>query len=82
MTNSSLTKVSVDAQEVHELSVELMHFLEESHAEVGTGIFALAMTLGRLVAPRILQEDEELEFIQNLMEYSGLYFTPTGKALN
>lgn len=76
---SPLTKISVNVEEVHALSVDLLEFLEDSQHTVGTGLMALLMTTGRLMSPTMLDEEKEFEFLQAAMEFCGLYFTDNGR---
>lgn len=69
-----LTKISVNVEEVHGLSVDLLEFLSEGDDNVGVGILALLMTTGRLMSPQTLDPEQELQFVQAAMEFCGMYF--------
>jgi hypothetical protein len=62
-------------EEVHALSVDLLEFLGESDDNVGVGILALLLTVGRLMNDKTMEAEEELEFIQGAMEFCGMYFS-------
>jgi hypothetical protein len=71
---SPLTKITVDMEEVHDMSVDLLEFFQQTDTNVGVGILALIMTVGRLMSPTVMEEDEEANFIQAVMEYCGMCF--------
>jgi len=71
----SITKVEFDHEEARELSYDLLTFLEDEDIDMPTGIAALALTFGRLMAPkRPLPQAEEERFIQNVLNWTGMYF--------
>lgn len=71
--------ITFDMEEVHELSVDYLSMLEEDGVKMGLGAVAAALSLGRLVCPRMLEPQEEMAFIQAIMEFAGMYFAEGGK---
>jgi hypothetical protein len=67
-------------EEVHSASCDLLQLLEEEEITHGLGIMALIMTLGRLVSPKVLSNEEETAFLQTMTEFVGLYFAEEGEA--
>jgi hypothetical protein len=61
--------------EVHNISVGLLQMLDHEGIPVGVGSAALGLTLGRLTAPAILSDEEEVVFVQGLFEWLGAYWT-------
>lgn len=69
------SKVQYDMDEIHDISVELIKYLEEEEIEVGLGILSLALSLGRLLAPHPpLSEDNGIKFVHNILDFAGMYF--------
>lgn len=71
---NGMTRIQFDFQKVHEKSVDVLTMMEDSRTEVSIGIVALALSLGRLLSPEILKDEEEVKFIQALIEFGGTYF--------
>lgn len=70
-----MNRASYDLTEVHDLSVEILEFLEDQDITVGLAVASLALSLGRLMNPRQgpLSEAEEINYTQNLMEWSHTF---------
>ena len=76
---NQLTKLEFDMEEAHNLSLLLLETLEGEECEIGLGAIVMALTMGRLLSPKRLSVDEEIAFIQAMLELSATYFT-TGEA--
>lgn len=67
--------ISLEYEEVHDVSVDLLRFLEVEEVEVGTAVAALALSFGRLLSPvKPMADDAEIHFMQQIMEWAGMYF--------
>lgn len=73
-----LQSVTFDSEEVAELSMDLLASLDDSGVELSLGTAALALSLGRIMAQRRLTTKEQLKFVQDLLEWSGMYFAEGG----
>lgn len=71
----NLASVSMDYQEAHNISVGLLQFLEANDIQVGTALVGMAMTMGRLLSPKPLSDEDEVAFINGMLEWSGAFFT-------
>lgn len=67
-----MSSIGVIAEDIHELSVELLGELE--HIQPALASFGLIMTIGRILSPEPLNAEEELKFCQDLMDYVTVYF--------
>ena len=77
--NPTLVKVEFDMEEVHGLSLDLLRSFEEGGVPINLGVVSLAMSLGRLMAPKPMTQEETARFIQGILEFGGMYFADEGK---
>ena len=62
------------------LASAVLKTLAEREATIGYGMLACALTIGRLLNPgKVLADDDEIKFIEALMDWAGAYFN-VGKA--
>jgi hypothetical protein len=62
-------------EEAHDLSVDLLQFMDDEEIPTEHAIVALALTLGRLMSPvKPLSDDDAAKFIQTALEFSALFF--------
>lgn len=73
------TQLTVDMEEVHELSLDFLQMLESEGVKTGVGAVSAALSLGRLMSPKVLEPDEEIQFLQAIMEFAGMYFGDGGR---
>lgn len=67
--------LSVDFNEVHNMSVEILHNISESEHEMGVGLVALLLSAGRLISPRLpMSDEEEIHWIKASVDFAGSYF--------
>lgn len=71
-----LTIATFNFGEVHNESVDLLALLEGK--EVGIGLASLALSMARLLSPEQLTDKEEVKFIQDCLEWGGVYFAGKG----
>ena len=74
-TNQPLGKVEIDMQEIHELSLDILTFLEEEGCNISQGVAVCGMSIGRLLSNKAMSADEEMAFIQAVVEFGATYFT-------
>lgn len=70
-----MESIIVSSREVEELANMVMTTLAQSDATNGLSICACAVTVGRLMAPRTISSEEEMKFMQDLVEWVGLYWS-------
>jgi ABC-type molybdate transport system permease subunit len=66
--------IEFDMQEAHNLSIDFLQYLESEDCVVGMGAVVAALTLGRLLSPKSLSMDEELAFVQAMVEFGATFF--------
>lgn len=66
--------VSLEMREVHDVSVDLLRRLEQQQVTVALGAAATALTLGRLMADRVIEPADEAVWIQHVMDFAQAYF--------
>ena len=76
--SGTTTHTTVDYNEVHEVSVELLKMLQMSGSSVSVGASALALSLGRCLTPNPMSDDEEIKFVQDALEWTGMYLGSDG----
>jgi hypothetical protein len=74
MPANASVRVSFDMDEIHELSLDLIHFLEEDDIEVGEAALAFALSLGRVLSPSAMDQDEQIAFTKSCLEWAQCYF--------
>lgn len=67
---------TVSHEEAHAVSVGLLRYLESLEVNEETALAGLAMSVGRIVSPKILSAPEEADFLKSLYEWASLYFMP------
>ena len=84
MVDTSGTQTTASYNSTNELAGILLRTLAEEEASIGYGMLACALTLCRLQNTGDERtDDEEIDFIQALMEWTGAYFAaPTGSKGN
>lgn len=62
--------------DVHDLSVDIIEFLESEETTVPLAVAALVLSAGRLMNPRegALEVEEEIKFVQGMMEFATMFF--------
>lgn len=60
--------------EVHNTSVGLLTYLEEQETPVGLSAVALLMSIGRLLSPTPMSDEQEIAFIKDALDWGGAYF--------
>jgi len=65
---------SVPLPAIRELSSEIFDALAEVDATQGDSICACALTLGRLMAPHKLSNEDEVKVVQDTVEWMGTYW--------
>lgn len=70
----NLASVEMDYEEVHNVSVGILQALEANHVPLNVGVAGAALTMGRLLSPVPMDEDEEMNLVNDLMEWIGVYF--------
>lgn len=73
--NQAQVSIAVDMGEVHDISLDLLRSLEDAEVDLTTAAAALAMSLGRVLSPRVLEQEDEERFMQNMFEWASMYFT-------
>lgn len=66
--------VTADYDQTNDYSVAILEALDNLDASVGYSALACAMTLGRLMADRKLESEEEIKFIEAATEWAGMYW--------
>jgi len=62
------------------LATVVLKALSGEEASIGYGLLACALTMCRLLNPgKELKDEEEIEFVQAIMEWGGAYFPSKGK---
>lgn len=56
-----------------------MEMLDEEGSDRAHGMAAVAMTLGRLMAPGIQTDSQDIQFVEDVMDWTMAYF-PAGTA--
>lgn len=65
---------TVSFNTTHKYSVEILRHLEARQATEGYAILACLLTIGRLASPDELDEEGEVAFIQDAMDFVGAYW--------
>lgn len=63
-----------DLHDVHDLSLGILADLEENEIDCAHGAAAAGMTFGRLLSDHVMEQDEEIAFLEALFEWGGVYF--------
>jgi hypothetical protein len=71
-------KVTVDFGQAHNLSIGMLKELQAAGIDGGTAAVAVVLTAGRILSPEILEEDQEVTYIQAAMDWLGTYFASGG----
>lgn len=73
--NPNTVQITIDLDEAHATSVGLIGFMSEQNLPVSTAVAALIMSVGRLLAPTDLNEEDELKFTQATLDWVAAFFT-------
>lgn len=65
----------MELEEVHDCSMDLLQFLEDSEVRPEIGITALALSLARLGSPRTLTPEEQTTFVNGILEFCAMFHT-------
>jgi hypothetical protein len=71
---TNLVGVTFDHGEVHDLSVEFLKVAEGEGASAGVSALAAGLTLGRLLSPSPLGVEDEADWLEAVMTFTGAYF--------
>lgn len=75
--------IKADFQKTHNISTKLLGMLADSQVSVGYGMLGCALTLGRLARLEDqMEQDEEIQFIQDLTQFIGAYWGDGNETLN
>ena len=66
--------ITIGFKEAHDVSLAILASLSEEEVEQVTGMIGVALTLGRLSAPKVLTSEEEVAFTQALLDWTGMYW--------
>lgn len=72
--SDSLIQHELSHKECHGISLALLNFLSENDIQTEVAVAALGMSLARIVAPKTLEPEEEVQFIHELSQFLSLYF--------
>lgn len=70
---TGINTLTIPLAETHRLSMAVVHLLERE--TIGSAIAACGLTIARLCNPTArLTEEQEIKFVQELMEWAGSYW--------
>jgi hypothetical protein len=72
--SGAAVEVVCNLGDVYDVSDGLIDHLSENKVEMGLGIFALVLTVGRCLAPREMTPEDEQAFIKNTLDFIGASF--------
>lgn len=76
------TMVSLVMQDVHECSLGLFEYLERANPDTQVAAAGMVLTLGRMASPKVLEVDQEIEFIRAAMDFVAMWFGAVGSKAN
>lgn len=70
-------RVTYHFEDINNIADGIITGLEEGEVDLGQGIVALALCIGRLMNPSPQERSDEAEaaFVQALLEWAGMYYT-------
>ena len=75
----NVTRITVDLGEAHNLSIDVLRYFESQDIEGGVGAVSLVLSTGRILFPdEMMKEEDELRFVQSVMDFVGTYFAAGG----
>lgn len=74
-SNPHYVAVTFAVEEVQSNALDLLSVLEENQVSVGMGIAASGMALGMLMSQNLLDDEKGADFVRDLVEWVGMYFT-------
>lgn len=66
--------VQIDFEEAHSASVGLLDFLEAHNTKVSLAVVAMVLSVGRLLAPEDVSDEDEVKFVQSMLDFMGAYY--------
>ena len=70
------TQITASFPETEKLASVILNALSEEGASIGYGLLACSLTMSRLLnTGKAVSDEEEIKFIQSIMEWTGSYFT-------
>jgi hypothetical protein len=70
---SNRVRTTFNFGEVEGLSLDLLSFLEENEVTVGDATVGLIMTAGRLLGTKDMSIEDEIKWIEALLDWAGAY---------
>lgn len=77
-----MESITVSSEDVSDLAQTVMKALIDDEALYGESVCACAVVMGRLMAPREINSEEEMKFMQDIIEWAGLYWSGLDKGSN
>lgn len=75
---SGLTVVPIEVAKVRGICNQILLNLSNQDIDVGTGAGGCGMVIGRLMSPHRMSGEEEMAFLQSLLEWVGCYWPDGG----
>lgn len=70
----NVAMISFDHQEVSMISAGLLKFMAEQGLDVSDAALGAVLSIGRLLSPKRLTEEQEEEFLEAMFQFLGFYF--------
>jgi hypothetical protein len=74
MPSDTALRVSFDMEEISDISLDLLQILQEDGILQAEAALSFALSLGRVISPRPLTQDEQTDFTRACMEWAQMYF--------
>lgn len=70
-------KISVNFKQLHDLTLTIVAALSREHREASglEGMLACGLCVARFANGPDMSDDEEIKFVQDMVEWVGAYFT-------
>lgn len=76
MINDPATQATASFHETEVLAKKILSTLADEEASIGYGLLGCSLVICRLLTTgKNVSDQDEIEFIQALMEWTGAYFT-------
>jgi hypothetical protein len=75
---SPTVEVTYKLDEVYDCSNSIMEHLDSEDVALGLGIFAMVLTIGRVMSPNEMTPDEEQAFVKTTLDFLGTMFAQGG----
>lgn len=72
---NALTQIEFDIQTAQSHAVSVLELLEDEGCEVAMGAIIMALNIGKLLSPKPLSMEEEIAYLQAVLEFTAAYFT-------